>query len=82
MDVKFKISSNSFLFLYLVAVQNICFLSHSKNLINAHNHPIGALRLNDQATLLATTSNVSTVIRVYDPRTTECLVVFRRGISR
>ncbi|KAL3986216.1 hypothetical protein ACH3XW_41830 [Acanthocheilonema viteae] len=66
----------------LVAVQNICFLSHSKNVINAHNHPIGALRLNNQATLLATTSNVSTVIRVYDARTTECLVVFRRGVAR
>ncbi|CAG9538518.1 unnamed protein product [Cercopithifilaria johnstoni] len=66
----------------LVAVQSICYLSHSKNVINAHNHPIGALRLNNQATLLATTSNVSTVIRVYDARTTECLVVFRRGVAR
>uniref|UniRef100_A0A0R3RV92 WD repeat domain phosphoinositide-interacting protein 2 n=1 Tax=Elaeophora elaphi TaxID=1147741 RepID=A0A0R3RV92_9BILA len=66
----------------IVAIQNICVYSHSKNVINAHNHPIGALRLNNTATLLATTSNVATVIRLYDARTTECLVVFRRGVAR
>uniref|UniRef100_A0AAF5PSP3 WD repeat domain phosphoinositide-interacting protein 2 n=1 Tax=Wuchereria bancrofti TaxID=6293 RepID=A0AAF5PSP3_WUCBA len=66
----------------LVAVHDICAWTHSKKLINAHNHPIAALRFNDDATLLATASNIATVIRVYAVRKQECLFVFRRGLAR
>uniref|UniRef100_A0A915PIS5 WD repeat domain phosphoinositide-interacting protein 2 n=1 Tax=Setaria digitata TaxID=48799 RepID=A0A915PIS5_9BILA len=66
----------------IVAVHDIDSRSYPKRVMNAHNHPIAALRFNDEATLLATASTIATVVRVHDVRKNECLFVFRRGIAR
>uniref|UniRef100_A0A1I7VZC3 WD repeat domain phosphoinositide-interacting protein 2 n=1 Tax=Loa loa TaxID=7209 RepID=A0A1I7VZC3_LOALO len=65
-----------------VAIHDICSHLHAKKLINAHNHPIAALCLNNDATMVATASNIATVIRIHNVRRCECIFVFRRGIAR
>lgn len=47
--------------------------------VQAHSHAISFIKLNDNASLVASASTLGTVIRVFDSYTLECVCQFRRG---
>lgn len=55
------------------------FALQSKLTISAHQNPINCIAVNSTGTLLATTSEQGTLIRVFNTKTGDKLAEFRRG---
>lgn len=62
-------------------VQLVSLKGGSKRVLRAHNSSLHCMALSDDATILATTSEQGTLIRVFDTKTLDQLSEFRRGMD-